>query len=283
MNEHWDRVVELFDLALERDPDERPAFVRQACADDRELRRQVEALLAEADHPEPLAIDGPVGAVITDLLADNDGVVLGAQLGPYRIESLLGAGGMGEVYRATDAALGRQVAIKVLPPTFSSDPERVARFRREAQILASLNHPNIGAIYGLERMDGQDGHTHGLVLELVEGPTLAETLAARRLSVDEALTLARQITSALEAAHEQGIVHRDLKPGNIKIRSDGTVKVLDFGLAKALDEGEGSDTATQADPAATAAGAVLGTAAYMSPEQAKGRRADKRSDVWSLG
>ena len=218
MNKHWNRVAEVFESALEQDPGERSAFVQQACAGDRELCDQVEALLAEAQHPEPLAIDGPVGAIIADLLGDDDGVVPGTQLGPYRIESLLGAGGMGEVYRATDTALGRQVAIKVLPPTFSSDPERVARFRREAQILASLNHPNIGAIYGLERMDGQDSQTHGLVLELIEGPTLAETLAARRLSVDEALALARQIASALEAAHEQGVVHRDLKPGNIKVR-----------------------------------------------------------------
>ena len=283
MHKHWNRVAEVFESALEQDPAERLAFVQQACAGDRELSDEVDALLAEVQDPEPLAIDGPVGAVIVDLLGGNDGVVPGTQLGSYRIESLLGAGGMGEVYRATDTALGRQVAIKVLPPTFSSDPERVARFRREAQILASLNHPNIGAIYGLERMDGEASHTHGLVLELVEGPTLAETLAARRLSVDEALALARQIVSALEAAHEQGVVHRDLKPGNIKVRSDGTVKVLDFGLAKALDEGDPSDTATHADPAATAAGAILGTAAYMSPEQAKGKRADKRSDVWSFG
>ncbi|MEP6918014.1 MAG: protein kinase, partial [Acidobacteriota bacterium] len=257
--------------------------VDQACGTDRELRQQVEALLAEAHHPAPLPIDGPVGAVIADLLADNGAVVVGTQLGPYRIESLLGAGGMGEVYRATDPRLGRQVAIKVLPPTFAADPQRVARFRREAQILASLNHPNIGAIYGVERIDETDSQTLGLVLELVEGPTLADTLAARPLSVDDALAFARQIAAALEAAHEQGIVHRDLKPGNIKIRDDGTVKVLDFGLAKAGEEGGPSDTATRGGPDTTVAGAILGTAAYMSPEQASGKPVDRRSDIWSFG
>jgi serine/threonine-protein kinase len=282
-NEHWNRVAELFDLAIERDPDERSAFVRQASAGDGELCHQVEALLAEDSDPNPLTIDSPVGEIVADLLGDNDAVVVGAQIGPYRVESLLGAGSMGEVYRATDTTLGRQVAIKVLPPTFASDPERVARFRREAQILASLNHPNIGAIYGLQPMDGPDGQALGLVLELVEGPTLADTLAARRLSVDDALASARQIASALEAAHEQGIVHRDLKPGNIKVRDDGTVKVLDFGLAKALDKSGPFDASTRTEPATTAAGAILGTAAYMSPEQARGKPADKRSDIWSFG
>ena len=163
----------------------------------------------------------------------------GTQLGPYRVESLLGVGGMGEVYRATDTVLGRQVAIKILPADLSADPERLARFRREARILASLNHPNIGAIYGLETLEGPTGSTLGLVLELVEGPTLAEKLAAGRLPVDEALALARQIAEALEAAHQQGIVHRDLKPANIKVRDDGTVKVLDFGLAKVADRRRG--------------------------------------------
>ena len=283
MNASWNRVVELFELATQRGPDERAAFLQQACAGDRDLCRQVEALLAEAQHPQALPIDEPVGAAIADLLAEEDEALVGTQFGPYRIESLLGAGGMGEVYRATDTSLGRQVAIKVLPPTFASDPERVARFRREAQILASLNHPNIGAIYGLERMEGTDSHTLGLVLELIDGPTLAETLAAGRLSPDDAFAIARQIASALEAAHEQGIVHRDLKPGNIKVRGDGTVKVLDFGLAKAPEKEEPFDAKTRGDTPLTAVGDILGTAAYMSPEQASGKPVDKRSDVWSFG
>ena len=283
MSDDWNRLVELFDLAMERTPDERSAFVQRACAGDRQLRHQLEALLNEAEHPARLSIDESVGETIADLLAEEGALVVGTQAGPYHIESLLGAGGMGEVYRATDTALGRQVAIKVLPPTFATDPERVARFRREAQILASLNHPNIGAIYGLERLDAVDRQALGLVLELVEGPTLTETLAAGRIPVDDALAMARQIASALEAAHEQGIIHRDLKPANIKVRADGTVKVLDFGLAKALDDNTRSEPLTRGDAARTGVGAILGTPAYMSPEQASGKPADRRSDIWSFG
>jgi hypothetical protein len=207
---------------------------------------------------------------------------------------LLGVGGMGEVYRATDTLLGRQVAIKILPPAFAADPERLARFKREAQILASLNHPNIGAIYGLESLEGEDHPTPALVLELVEGATLAEKLDGHALPVDEAIALARQIAAALEAAHDQGIVHRDLKPANIKVREDGTVKVLDFGLAKAMEairvdgarpgaHAGPSDSPTITTPAMTAGGIILGTAAYMSPEQARGKPADKRSDIWAFG
>src|SRR5262245_12442015 len=195
---------------------------------------------------------------------------------------------MGEVYRATDTRLKRQVAIKILPEAFSAESvrmtsggDRLARFQREAEVLASLNHPNIAAIYGLE--DLPDGKA--LVMELVEGPTLADRIAERPIPVDEALTIARQIAAALEAAHEQGIVHRDLKPANIKVRDDGTVKVLDFGLAKLTevrsagrDDPDQSPTVTSAG--ATAMGVILGTAAYMSPEQARGRPVDKRTDVW---
>jgi serine/threonine-protein kinase len=212
----------------------------------------------------------------------------GTQIGPYRIESRLGAGGMGEVYRATDTQLGRQVAIKMLPLAVAADPDRVPRFRRESKVLAALNHPHIAAIYGAEVSDGN----LALVLELVEGPTLAERLARGPLPVDEALALARQIAEALEAAHQQGIVHRDLKPGNIKVRDDDRVKVLDFGLAKLVATSTGSDglppgaaltdSPTLTTPAMTAAGMLLGTAAYMSPEQAKGKPADKRSDIVGL-
>jgi serine/threonine-protein kinase len=212
----------------------------------------------------------------------------GTQIGLYRIESRLGAGGMGEVYRATDTQLGRQVAIKMLPLAFAADPDRVPRFRRESKVLAALNHPHIAAIYGAEVSDGN----LALVLELVEGPTLAERLARGPLPVDEALALARQIAEALEAAHQQGIVHRDLKPGNIKVRDDDRVKVLDFGLAKLVATSTGSDglppgaaltdSPTLTTPAMTAAGMLLGTAAYMSPEQAKGKPADKRSDIVGL-
>jgi Tol biopolymer transport system component len=208
----------------------------------------------------------------------------GSRLGPYEILSPLGAGGMGEVYRARDTTLNREVALKVLPDAFNLDPDRLARFKREAQVLASLNHPNIAAIYGFEA----SGHVQALVLELVDGPTLADRIAQGPIPLDDALPIARQIAEALEAAHEQGIIHRDLKPANIKLRPDGAVKVLDFGLAKALESAPGmrSDVTaspTVTTPAMTGMGVMLGTAAYMSPEQAKARSADKRSDLWAFG
>src|SRR5215470_6697108 len=205
-----------------------------------------------------------------------------ARLGPYEVLSPIGAGGMGEVYRARDGKLGRDVAIKVLPAAFAADPERLARFRREAQVLASLAHPNVAHIYGVEEAGGVDA----LVLELVEGETLAERIARGALPVDEALDFARQVADALEAAHEKGIVHRDLKPANVKITPQGKVKVLDFGLAKAVAGDPSSPDATQSPTitaAATQAGVVIGTAAYMSPEQARGRAVDKRSDIWAFG
>ncbi len=192
---------------------------------------------------------------------------------------------MGEVYRATDTNLKRAVAIKVLPSAVGGDAERLARFQREAEVLAALNHPNIAAIYGLERSEGWTA----LVMELVEGPTLADRIAAGPIPLDEALPIARQIAEALEAAHEHGIIHRDLKPANIKVRSDGAVKVLDFGLAKAMEPATGhvpgvSQAPTVTTPALmTGMGVILGTAAYMSPEQAKGQAADRRSDIWSFG
>ncbi|MGH9255515.1 MAG: serine/threonine-protein kinase [Vicinamibacterales bacterium] len=242
-------------------------------------------------------------------------LTVGAKLGPYAITAQIGVGGMGEVYRATDTNLKRAVAIKVLPESVAADRERLARFQREAEVLASLNHPNIAAIYGLERSDG----ITALVMELVEGPTLAERLSdvgrvpprssvdvrggpaeAKGLPLDEALPIAKQIAEALEAAHEQSIIHRDLKPANVKVRPDGVVKVLDFGLAKALGPPEGGHyvqdgrsvrlqpdltaAPTITSPAMmTGAGVILGTAAYMAPEQAKGKQADKRSDIWAFG
>ena len=206
---------------------------------------------------------------------------VGTRLGHYDVTALIGEGGMGQVYQATDTKLNRQVALKILPEAFATDPDRLARFQREAQVLASLNHPGIAAIYGIE----ESGDTRALVLELVEGPTLADRIAQGPIPVDEALPIAKQIAEALEAAHEAGVIHRDLKPANIKVREDGTVKVLDFGLAKALD------TTPQGDPsqsptltaAATQMGVILGTAAYMSPEQARGRPTDRRADIWSFG
>jgi serine/threonine-protein kinase len=204
----------------------------------------------------------------------------GSRLGSFEIVAALGAGGMGEVYRARDRKLQRDVALKILPDLFAGDPDRLARFEREARTLASLNHANIAAVYGIE--------DRAIVMELVEGEDLSAILARGAVPVPEAVAIARQIADALEAAHEQGIVHRDLKPANVKVREDGTVKVLDFGLAKALaPEGAGAAADAANSPTltaqATGAGVILGTAGYMAPEQARGKAADRRADVWAFG
>lgn len=207
----------------------------------------------------------------------------GTRIGPYEITGAVGAGGMGEVYRAHDTKLNRDVAVKALPGLFASDPERLARFEREAQMLASLNHPHIAQIYGIEA----HGQSHALVMEFVDGEDLAQRISRGPLPLDDALPIARQIADALEAAHERGIIHRDLKPANIKVRDDGTVKVLDFGLAKALDPVSASAAQLMNSPTltspATMAGMIIGTAAYMAPEQAKGKPVDKRADIWAFG
>ena len=213
----------------------------------------------------------------------------GSKLAHYEIVGSLGAGGMGDVYRARDTRLNREVAIKIIPDAFATDPDRVMRFTREAQTLASLNHPHIAQIFGIEETSAsKHSGTRALVMELVPGDTLADRIARGPIPVDEAIPIARQIAEALEAAHEAGIVHRDLKPANIKLRPDGTVKVLDFGLAKAVESGPHGqvnpiNSPTITSPAFTHAGIILGTAAYMSPEQARGRPVDKRSDIWAFG
>jgi serine/threonine-protein kinase len=213
----------------------------------------------------------------------NMALQAGTRLGPYEVLSLIGAGGMGEVYRARDTKLARDVALKILRPSIADDATRLSRLTREAQVLASLNHPHIGAIYGLEEFEGLPA----LVLELVEGDTLADRIARGPMPFAEVLPVATQIAEALEAAHEQGIVHRDLKPANIKLRPDGKVKVLDFGLAKALDPASASSHDLIDSPtytvAGTTEGTILGTAPYMSPEQARGMRVDKRADIWAFG
>ncbi len=282
-SDRWRQVEDLCHAALAYHAEERRAFLANACQGDEGLLREVESLLAQESSAEGFM------SVPAAVLAGSAGLdqpertLIGARFGSYTIRSLLGVGGMGEVYRAHDETLGREVAIKVLSPAFTAEPERRARFEREARMLATLNHPHIGAIYGVEEADG----VRALVLELVEGETLAERIAgpgrapgsdAPGLSVSESLTIARQIADALEAAHEKGIVHRDLKPANIKITPDGAVKVLDFGLAKvATPDSLGSD------PSQSRAGAVFGTAAYMSPEQARGHNVDKRADIWAFG
>jgi Tol biopolymer transport system component len=282
-SDRWRQIEELCHAALACRPDERLPFLIKACQGDQALLREVESLLEQESSAEAFmsvpaaALAGPAG------LDQLPGTLVGARFGSYTIRSLLGVGGMGEVYRAHDETLEREVAIKVLSPSFTAQPERRARFEREARMLATLNHPHIGAIYGVEEADGM----RALVLELVEGGTLAERIAGPRrapgsdapgLPVSESLTIARQIADALDAAHEKGIVHRDLKPANIKITPDGVVKVLDFGLAKVT-----SPDSRASDPSESRAGAVFGTAAYMSPEQARGHHVDKRADIWAFG
>src|SRR5215471_2785538 len=206
----------------------------------------------------------------------------GTRLGSYEILAAIGAGGMGEVYRARDTKLDRDVAIKVLPEAFARDASRMARFGREAKVLAALDHPNIAAIYGLE----DSGDTRALVMQLAEGPTLAERIARGPIPIEEALSIARQIAEGLEYAHERGIIHRDLKPANVKVAADDTVKVLDFGLAKAVEPEISSEDASNSPTMsrmATQAGVLLGTAAYMAPEQAKGKTVDRRADIWAFG
>ena len=209
--------------------------------------------------------------------------MIGTTISHYKVLEKIGEGGMGVVYRATDTKLNRDVALKILPQQFASDSQRMGRFQREAEVLASLDHPNIGQIYGIE----DAGQTKALVLQLIEGPTLAERIAQGPIPVEDALKIALQIAEGLEAAHEKGVIHRDLKPANIKITPEGQVKILDFGLAKALEGETPQDTNLSQSPtltaAATQAGVILGTAAYMSPEQARGEATDKKADVWAFG
>ena len=322
--ERWKRVEELYHAAQVHAPGERSAFLDRECSDDPGLREEVASLLDEQVDDGFLA--RPAAAMKAPVVsAVATAVMTGQRLGAYHLQSLLGAGGMGEVYRSHDTKLGRDVAIKILPTAFTRDPNRLARFAREARMLAALSHPNICAIYGLEEADG----VQFLVLELVEGVTLAELVrrggASSGLPTADALTIARQIADALEVAHEKGIVHRDLKPANIIIQgawgptptpyrsanprlapaagavqgaetaaasvdspvqlgSDLVVKVLDFGLAKSVGADDGTSGHTRT-PGVTdlVGGIVVGTPAYMSPEQARGLPVDKRSDIWAFG
>ena len=275
--------------ALERPAAERPAFLFEACGSDEALRREAESLIAR-DQPAMSFLETPLlsGAPSVVFAATVPTMVVGERIGPYTIVSSLASGGMGEVYRARDATLDREVAIKVLPSLFTTDPQRLGRFEREARLLASLNHPNIATLHGIEHASGIDA----LVLELVEGETLGERLrstaghspAGAGLPLGSVLSIARQIATALDVAHAKGVVHRDLKPANVMIRPDGVVKLLDFGLAKLmpLDYGDGVERVQRPD-SGTVEGMTLGTPAYMSPEQARGLQVDKRTDIWAFG
>jgi serine/threonine protein kinase/Tol biopolymer transport system component len=287
-SERWKRIEELYHKARAIPPVDRAAFLADACPDDAAMQSNVESLLADSESDDGF-LGEPAHAIsahtVTEFVLTGTS---GAALGGYQLQALLGVGGMGQVYHAHDSKLGRDVAIKILSPAFMRHPGRLARFEREARMLASVNHPNICGIYGIEESEG----IRFLILELVEGKTLADTLADVSspranggLPLDDLLPIARQIAEALEVAHEKGIVHRDLKPANIKITPDGVVKVLDFGLAKAVGGESGSPDLSDAPPehGERRDGAVIGTAAYMSPEQARGLAVDKRTDIWAFG
>lgn len=282
--ERWRKIEQVYYAVLEREVSDRPAFLQQACAGNEELRREIEALVARDQQAESF-LQCPVLEMVARAWARdlptlhkpvNAGLAAGLLIGPYEVICPLGAGGMGEVYRAHDRKLGRDVALKILPQEFARDPERLARFRREARTLASLNDPNIAAIYGLEEFDGATC----IILELVEGEALRGPLP-----IPKALDYARQVAKALEAAHEKGIVHRDLKPSNVKVTPQGRAKVLDFGLAKAVDMEDrvGPSQLSTASGVETVLGQVMGTPSYMSPEQARGQKVDQRTDIWAFG
>ena len=278
MTPEWRRRLEqVYHAALMRPADEHARFLAEACAGDEALRREVQSMLESASRPP--GPEAPTARTIAAWLASDPppSSLMGRRIGVYQLQERIGAGGMGEVYRARDTQLGRDVAVKILPAAFTGDPDRLARFEREARVLAAFNHPNIAAIHGVEQSDG----IRALIMELVEGETLADRVASAPMPIPEALAVARQIVEALQTAHAKGIVHRDLKPANIKVTPAGTVKLLDFGLAKTDVTDTGEMPAVAAGT--TREGVVIGTAAYMSPEQACGREVDKRTDIWSFG
>ena len=270
----------MYHSALGREESQRAGYLREACAGDESLRREVESLLAQEGGASGF-LEAPALEAAARMFSKEQGEsLIGRQVGSYQILSLLGVGGMGEVYLAHDSKLRRDVAIKVLPTTFVHNSERLARFQREARMLASLNHPNVATIFGLEQFDG----VHYLVMELVPGQTLAERVSGGPVPIKEALAIAGQIAEALEAAHEKGVIHRDLKPANVKVTPEGRVKVLDFGLAKAFEgDGEADLSRALTLTVGTEDGRILGTPAYMSPEQARGKPVDKRTDIWAFG
>src|SRR5262245_15116063 len=280
-SERWQQVNELFQLVDERTPDERTTFLQTACQGDEGLRREVESLIASYERAENF-IESPAFEFVPELLtADRTSAIIGESIGHYRIEALIGVGGMGEVYLARDERLGRKVALKFLPERLTANNTQLSRFKSEAGAASALNDPNILTVYEI----GTEGNRHFIATEFIEGVTLRAALARGRMTVHEALEVTVQVASALAAAHKTGVVHRDIKPENIMIRPDGYVKVLDFGLAKLTEQEPASDNRdfTIFSTQHTLAGLLVGTPRYMSPEQARGQPADARSDIWSLG
>src|SRR5213080_497898 len=279
--ERWKQVNDLFQAAVERAPAERAAFLDEACRGDESLRREVGSLLTSHERSENF-IELPAFEVAPELVtSERTNTLVGKLIGHYRIESLVGVGGMGEVYLARDERLGRKAALKLLPDSLTTDETQLSRFKNEARTASSLNHPNILTVYEI----GTEGNRQFIATEFIEGITLRASLARGRMNPHTALEIAMQVASALAAAHEAGVVHRDIKPENIMLRPDGYVKVLDFGIAKLTEQRLGSDNqaAERTATLQTRLGLVLGTAHYMSPEQARGQKVDARSDIWSLG
>src|SRR5205809_1001284 len=278
--ERWKQVNDLFQSAVERAPDKRAAFLDEACQGGEPLRREVGSLLTSHERSENF-IELPAYQVAPELVTnDRPGALVGKLIGHYRIESLIGVGGMGEVYLARDERLGRKAALKLLPENLTTDEAQLSRFKNEARSASALNHPNILTVYEI----GTEGNRQFIATEFIEGITLRKSLARGRMNLHDALEIAVQVASALAAAHETGVVHRDIKPENIMLRPDGYAKVLDFGIAKLTEQQPETDshvlgtTTLQTQP-----GLVLGTARYMSPEQVRGQKMDARSDIWSLG
>src|SRR5216117_1227774 len=280
-SERWQQVNDLFQLAAERAPKERTTFLQTACQGDDGLRREVESLIASYERAENF-IESPAFEIVPELLTDDRAdAIVGESIAHYRIESLIGVGGMGQVYLARDERLGRKVALKFLPERLTADETQLSRFKTEARTASALNHPNILTVYEIS----VEGNRHFIATEFIEGITLRESLARGRMNLPDALDIAVQVASALAAAHETGVVHRDIKPENIMLRRDGLIKVLDFGLAKLADDpdsgarqkGIETEAPTKTRVVNTEPGMVMGTAGYMSPEQARGLEVDARS------
>src|SRR5574338_119085 len=275
----WEKVIDLFQSALERAPDERATFLDEACKSDDDMRREVESLLTSHERAENF-IEVPAFEAAPEFLPNEaSDLFIGKLIGHYRIESLIGVGGMGEVYLARDERLGRKAALKLLPLALTADETQLSRFKNEARTASALNHPNILTVYEI----GAEGDVQFIATEFIEGTTLRAALGSGRMKTHLVLEIGVQIASALSAAHQAGVVHRDIKPENIMLRPDGYAKVLDFGIAKLTEARPASDGGTGTALLQTRPGLVLGTANYMSPEQARGQKVDARSDIWSLG